>query len=470
MEMRIQTAFYACVGAFLLSAGGCGGAGGDGNKARGDDDKPARKNVLLIVLDTVRRDKLGCYGSELGATPRIDEFAERGAVFERAYSHAPWTLPATASLLTSQYPPQHGAGGSVPNFRRLPERARTAAECFRDAGYATAEVVNVDFLAGSFGMTQGFEHVDFKAYPSNVQVRPAAPTTDAAIEWLETRGERPFFLLVHYFDAHLVYAPPAEFRKKFADVRDREDDSWIFGTRRQIVGYRQGKVNFGERTIRRAERLYNGEIAYVDQEVGRLLDALGEMRLDGSTIVALTADHGEEFLDHGGFEHGHTLYDELVGVPLIIRDAAGGDGRRVKTRVGHVDVTPTLCELAGVTADPAFVGRSLVDLMNGVQTDERPIVLEGNFWGKSMRGWLSGAFKLIQRADLAIELYAINGDRRERNNLAESNAELVTRLTAEMELAFERMATGKGEEADLTHDELERLKSLGYAGGEDEGD
>ena len=146
------------------------------------------RNVVLIILDTVRVDKLGCYGSTLGVTPRIDELAASGVRFERAYSHAPWTLPACASILTSLYPPQHSAGGHLPNLRKLPDAVRTLAECFQDAGSATAAVVNVDFLTESFGMTQGFQEVDFKVYPTNVQVRPAKPTTDAALSWLKSRG------------------------------------------------------------------------------------------------------------------------------------------------------------------------------------------------------------------------------------------------------------------------------------------
>ncbi|MFQ5804978.1 MAG: sulfatase [Phycisphaerae bacterium] len=426
-----------------------------------------RRSVLLIILDTVRVDKLGCYGGQLGATPRIDELAATGVRFDQAYSHAPWTLPACASILTSLYPPQHGAGGHLPieKLRKLPDPVRTVAECFRDHGYATAAVINVDFLTGSFGMTQGFTDVDFEVYPSNVQVRPARPTTDAALAWLESHRDQPFFLMVHYFDPHLLYAPPPQYRQRFAAPEDRDDNSWVFGTRRQIAGYRQGLVHFDDATVRRAERLYDGEVAYTDHEVGRLLDEMEQLGLANSTIVALTADHGEEFLDHGGFEHGHTLYEELVHVPLIIRAGKGTVGRRVSSVVGHVDLAPTLCELAGVEPDPAFVGKSLVSLMNGVVDEDHPIVFQGNFWGRPLRGWLQGGYKLIRSANGSDKLFNLVADPREQADLHSIDPERTRRMAQELDLALMKMfAHVRGEDSavELSPEELRRLQVLGY--------
>ncbi len=427
----------------------------------------ARRSVLLIIVDTVRADKLGCYGSQLGATPRIDELAATGVRFERAYSHAPWTLPACASILTSLYPPQHGAGGHLPveSLRKLPESVRTVAECFRDAGYATGAVVNVDFLTASFGMTQGFTDVDFEIYPNNVHVRPAAPTTDAALAWLMSQREQPFFLLVHYFDPHLVYAPPPEYRRRFAAPQDRDDSRWVFGTRPQIAGYRQGLIRFDEATIRRAERLYDGEVAYTDYEVGRLLGGLEQLGLADSTVIALTSDHGEEFWDHGGFEHGHTLYEELMRVPLIIRVGKGGKERSVESVVGHVDLTPTLCELAGVDPDPAFFGKSLVSLMDGETAEDRAVVFQGNFWGRPLQGWLQNGHKLIASATRPDELFNVVADPRETEDLSRVDPERVQQMTRDLGLAYERMlAHMRGEESpvELSPEELRRLQALGY--------
>jgi len=426
-----------------------------------------RRNVLMVVIDTLRVDKLGCYGCDLDATPRIDQLAREGVRFKRAYSHAPWTLPAFASILTSLYPPQHGAGGYYPKLRKLPETVRTVSEVFRDAGYATFAVINVDWLSQTFGMTQGFDDVDFEGYGNNIQVRPAARTTDTALAWLGERGPRPFFLVVHYFDPHLVYAPPPEYRKRFAQPEDQNDTSWVFGKVRDMFAYRQGKVRFSIPTIRRAEHLYNGEVAYTDHEVGRLLDGLQRLDLAASTIVVLTADHGEEFLDHGGFEHGHTLYEELVHIPLIIRGVNGFGARTVPSVVGHVDVAPTLCELAGVEPDPAFVGRSLVGLMSGMADADHPIVLEGNFWGKALRGWLQDGYKLIMSENRPTGLFNIIEDPQEKQDLRGIDTERVRRMAGDMELAYKKMLIhirGSDVPVTLSPEELRRLRSLGYTG------
>ncbi len=437
--------------------------------ARGDDVELSHspRNVLLIIVDTLRADRLGCYGSDLGATPNIDKFAGTGVRFDRAYAHSSWTLPACATILTSLHPPQHGAGGNLGAFRKLPDSVRTIAEHLRDSGYATGAIVNVDFLTDSFGMTQGFTDVDSEFYRNNTEMRSAAKTTDAALAWLKTDRQQPFFLMVHYFDPHLVYAPPPEYRRRFAAPPDREQADWVFGTRRHLVGYRRGVYQFDDATIRRAEHLYNGEVAYTDHEVGRLLSALPRMGLADSTVVALTADHGEEFLDHGGFEHGHTLYNELVHIPLIIRGAKGTGGRSIASAVGHVDIAPTLCESAGIAPDPAFVGRSLVGLMNHNNDKGRPIVFEGNFWGDPLRGWLQRGYKLIIPDNGAAMLFNIVADPLEKKDLHAAEPDRVKQMLEDLRLTYKKMSTHKhGEDppVELSPEQLERLRSLGYTG------
>lgn len=425
---------------------------------------PNRASVLLIVIDTLRVDRLGCYGSDLRTTPRLDTFAAQAVRFEQAYAHAPWTLPSFASLLTSLSPPQHGAGGPMSALRGLRRGVRTVAECFRDAGYATASIVNVDYLGPAFGLTRGFEHVDFEAYPQNEQVRDAMRTTDAALKWLAEPSHRPFFLMVHYFDPHLVYAPPPEFRRRFALPQDQEEASWVFGTREQMFEYRKKRVAFDRVTIRRAEALYNGEVAYTDQQVGRLLDGLGELGLAKSTVVVITADHGEEFLDHGGFEHGHTLYNELVRVPLLLRYPGLERPIVVGSAVGHIDVAPTVCALAEVPPATGFAGRSLVPVIERRDDSELALVLAGNTWGAALRGWLAGGHKLIDRQPGA-ELYNIRQDPAETNDLSKAAPDLVRQLSAAMGAAFELFAAQVADEAPapvLTPDEIDRLRSLGY--------
>lgn len=458
-RIRLWSAWILGILATTLATASC--SHNSGNERDGRD----RRNVLLIVVDTLRADKLGCYGSELGATPHIDRLAAEAVTFRRCYAHAPWTLPSFASMLTSLYPPQHGAGGHLPQFRGLPDSVRTAAECFRDGGYATASVINVEFLTEPFGMTQGFDHVDHQAYPNNIEVRSATETTNAAVTWLRRPRQGPFFLMVHYFDPHLVYSPPAAYRRRFAGPRDRKSADWVFGTREQIIKYRRGSVQFDDATIQRAEKLYNGEVAYTDSEVGRLLDTLDELELAESTIVVFTADHGEEFLDHGGFEHGHTLYEELVHVPLIIRDGGSAPSRAIDTVVGHVDLVPTLCELTGVPGDPSFVGHSLGGLMAGENGDDHPIIFEGNFWGSPLRGWLQGGAKLVLARAEPPKLFDLVRDPAEKFNLYDSNPDRVRRVAEDFKLAYKQMMMRVQQNAtrvELSPLELERLRSLGY--------
>ncbi len=428
------------------------------------DTSARRPNVLLIVIDTLRADRLGCYGSELGATPRIDALAAEGHRFERAYAHAPWTLPSFASLFTSQAPPRHGAGGQLRQFLPLQASARTVAEVFRDAGFATSAIINVDFIAERFGMMQGFDHVDFVSHASNENERTAEGTTSAAAALLASKSDRPFFLLVHYFDPHLIYDPPPEYRARYGGPLDRDNRDWQFGQTADVIAYRHGKFAISEETIRRAELLYNGEVAYTDAQVGRLLDELMRLGLADSTIVVLTADHGEEFLDHGGFEHGHTLYNELLHVPLIIRYPRWVATGVSESMVGLIDVAPTLCDLAGLDADPAFAGHSLAGLMEGAPWAQHPIYLSGNFWGKPFHGWINEEHKLIASPN-EVMLFNLAADPRERQNLTNAKPGLARRMATDMQLAFKAMratAPGRAQPLQLSDAERKRLESLGY--------
>ncbi|MCA9002663.1 MAG: sulfatase, partial [Planctomycetes bacterium] len=276
-----------------------------------------KPNVLWIVVDTMRADRLG---GERGLTPYLDRLGSRGVVFESAYSHAPWTLPSMASMLTSLHPKEHGAGGRLGSFQALRKDVSTAPAVFARAGYQTRAIVNVEFLKEKYGVTRDFESLDLVAFNNNVEVRNAEATSAAALEFLEGAGtEKPFFLFLHYFDPHAVYDPPQPFRRRFAAQPDREggEGRTLFGTREHMMALRQGQLQLTPEWIGRAARLYDGEMAYTDAEIGRLLDRLGDMGLLENTIVVFTSDHGEEFLDHGNFEHGHTVFDELIHVPLV---------------------------------------------------------------------------------------------------------------------------------------------------------
>lgn len=447
--------------------------------------EPDRPNVVLIVVDTLRADRLGVHGNPRGLTPHLDRLASEGVHFANAQAHAPWTLPSVASLLTSLHPVQHGAGGSLdlrgleqggsatPRFRALSPDVETLPERFRANGYRTAAVVNVDFLGSGFGLARGFDTLDEEWYGTNDRVRPATQTTDAALRWIDRGGRGPFFLLVHYFDPHAVYDPPPEFRRRFAAPQDRESSSFVFGTREHMLLLRSGRLVLDPALIERAARLYDGEVAYVDAQIGRLLAELERRGHLADSIVVVTSDHGEEFLDHGGFEHGHTLYQELTHVPLILSAPGRLAPARIGARVGLIDVGPTLCELTGVAPPATAAGRSLVPWARGAsQAQSEPILAHGNFWGPALESLIAGPHKLILPADPSAdpELFDLDQDARETADLAPTRRDLVTHLAELFGRARERMAReARGIEVELDARRLDQLRTLGYAGEDSEG-
>ena len=442
----------ALLGALLLTA--CGG----------EDQRPS---VVMVVGDTLRADKLSCMGGPEGLTPYLDRIAAQGVRFDQARSHAPWTLPSTASMLTSLHPEEHGAGGRLGRFTKLDAEVQTVVKTFRDQGYRTHAIVNVLFLDPErFGVTRDFETVDQQVFETNVDVRAADATTRAALDWIEANGDDgPFFLLVHYFDPHCVYAPPRAFRERWAEPGDREGE-WTFGTRPQMVAIREGELSPAAATIRRAEALYNGEVSYLDAQIGRLDDGLAARGERDDLVLVVTADHGEEFLEHGGFEHGHTLYDELVRVPMVIRAPGQLAPAVVETPVRHIDLAPTLCELCDLPLPEQFLGRSLVSLAGGEAGAPRPTLAHGNMWARPQTSWTSGGWKLIVRDGVAPELYEVAADPAEQRDLAGSRPEELARLQAELDAVERGMgALKRGEEASLDPRTREILNGLGYGGG-----
>lgn len=428
--------------------------------------EPRRPNVLFVVVDTLRADRVGKLGQEEGMTPYLQRFAAGATRFEACHSHAPWTLPSCAALLSGRHPAEHGAGGSLAEgMRRLADGVQTLPGVFGAAGYATHAIVNVAFLGEEFGVTREFGSLDAVHFNSNTEVRRAEPTTDAALRWLGERAhEEPFFLFVHYFDPHAVYDPPQPFRRNFAEPEDRDDDSWVFGTRQHMMALRAGQLRLDERTLTRAEALYDGEVAYTDAAVGRLLDGLAAAGLAEETVVVITGDHGEEFGDHGGFEHGHTLFDELTHVPLLVR-APGYEPGVVPTDVRHVDLAPTLCELADLAPASGFVGRSLVPGLAGAALEARPVLAQGNMWGPALTSWREGGWKLVREPGRD-RLFHVAQDPGELRDRAGDSAADLQRLVGGLERALAGFrALASGAEVAVDGELLEWMQQMGYAGG-----
>lgn len=466
--------------AFLIAASSACSEGGapPSSPVRATRERPS---VLLIAVDTLRADRLGCQGNRRGLTPKIDALAAEGVRFEQAFSHAPWTLPSFASIFTSLLPQEHGAGGSVmpgQGFRALAERFETWPERLRDSGWTTHAIVNVDFLGPSFGATQGFATVDASFSENNRDMRDARATTDAALAWLRSHGEQPFVLFVHYFDPHAEYAPPQPWRARFAAPEDRESTAFEFGRRDQVVGHRAGVRRLPEAAIRRAEQLYDGEVAYTDSEIGRLLEALDASGRAETTLVLVTADHGEEFFDHGDYEHGHTLYDELLHVPWILRQKGRLAPRTITAPVGLADLGPTVCGLLGIAPRARLAGHDRSAAVLGArEASAAPLLAYGSFWGAPLESLRDAEYTLIKRPEPGgkerLELYHWSVDPREQDDLAARDATRRDRMRQDLALLGEvlsKKGAGAGTEVVLPPEEHDRLRALGYIGGDADDD
>ncbi|MEL6713369.1 MAG: sulfatase, partial [Planctomycetota bacterium] len=326
------------------------------------DDDRRRPDVVLVIADTLRADRLRAQGGPDGLTPYMDRLAEGGVRFAQARSHAPWTLPSTASLLTSLHPLEHGAGGNVETFTRLRDGVPTLAQSFRDAGYDTHAVVNVTFLdPETFGVTRDFDSVDNVSFQSNVEVRDARATTAAALAWLDANGEAgPWCLWLHMFDVHdYSLVPPAAF------ARERGIEYPGPGTR----------LSPSDR-VQWRERMYDPELAFMDAQLGRVVAWLRESGQLERTVVVVTADHGQGLSDglrrHGWMKH-RLLYDWSVRVPLIVRVPGIGGGAVVDSQVRTIDIAPTVVDALRVGVRQPMEGDSLLRLMRG-EADDAPRV------------------------------------------------------------------------------------------------
>ena len=439
--------------------------------------RPARQpNVLLIVVDTLRADCMGCLGSTKGLTPRMDALAATGVCYTHAYSHSSWTLPSVASLLTSTYPTTHGAQTRRGKLWKIHGSVTTLAECLSGSAYRAGAVVNVEWLSAAFGMDRGYEHLDAVSDLDNVLYRRATRTTDAALSWLDRIEPDRFHLMVHYFDPHMVYNPPAPYRKRFALPQDKETKGWIWGSGTQARVIHSGNAEeetsryalagFDPNFVPRLRALYEAEVAYTDHEIGRLLDGLRSRGLDASTLVVLTSDHGEEFMDHGSVTHGHTLYDELIHVPLILSlPGRLPSGRRVESVVRHVDVAPTICELARVERSSTFVGSSLLSTISGQDDDDRVLFAEKHGYGPHRFCLRSGGHKLvIRQASKRFEMYDVVNDPAESTDLSSRKPPEMLPMAREFRRILDE--SRRPDEADApatpSSDQQERLRSLGY--------
>jgi len=305
-------------------------------------------SILLVSIDTLRPDRLGCYGSPRRVSPEVDRFATTATIFETCVSASSWTLPAHASMFTGVTPSLHRV---TTDERRLGASRVALAEILRREGHATAAFVTHYYLTGDYGLDRGFESFTYR------QDRPAADVCARAAAWLGATADRPFFLFLHLFDPHWNYNPPPGYVAAVAGADAPPYEGPVDGSLEVMQPWIEPRNEVPDADLARALDLYDAEIAAVDAALGRLFAALDSLGLSERTLVLITSDHGEEFRDHGSFGHGHSLYEEAVRVPLIVRapgaPGAGGDARGAirGDPAATIDIAPTILAWAGIAGD-----------------------------------------------------------------------------------------------------------------------
>jgi arylsulfatase A-like enzyme/predicted Zn-dependent protease len=393
---------------------------------------PVSGPIVLISIDTLRADHLPAYGYRKVKTPAIDALAADGVVFERAYSHAPQTLPAHVALLSGQLPFQNGVRDNVgfavkPGERMLPQM-------LRERGFTTGGVVSAYVLRKETGIGQGFDFFDAEMPPASPELsigqvqRDGGESEKIAEHWLDSIGTTRAFLFLHLYEPHKPYAPPERFS---------------------------------------AYAPYDGEIAYADEIVGRLVRYLKTHQLYDRSTIVLLSDHGEGLGDHGEQEHGLFVYEEAIHVPLIIKqEANAGAGRRVRDLVQHIDLVPTLLDLVKAPGPGNLSGRSLKPLLDGTRPLAPAPIYSEALYARYHFGWseltaiTDERYRYIKAP--REELYDLEHDPTERDNIAAARTPARDALRG----ALDRVAAGATIQApaDISAEARERLQSLGYVG------
>ena len=396
------------------------------------------RNVVLISIDTCRADHLSCYGYNRPTTPNIDAVARDGVLFRQALSPVPFTTPAHSSMVTGTYPPTHGV--RLNNGEVLADYNVTLAEILQKAGYQTAAFVGGFPLDSKFGLNQGFDTYDCRftriiATSSDKAERTAEEVSRPALAWLEEHAGKPFFLFLHYYDAHLTYEPPPPYASAYA------------------------------------EDPYTGEIAYVDSWIGQVVDRLRALGVYGNTLLIITADHGESLGEHGERSHGFFVYQSTLHVPLVIRAPQGQMGSRFEGRVSLVDLMPTVLDLVGLKSPSQVQGVSLRHVLEGgpVPDDPRLLYCESleatQFQCSSLMGVVEGSWKYIRAPKQ--ELYDLTRDSGETSNIIEKQPQIAQRLRGRLEAMLQEMESAAPQHglSTVDPDAAKRLQSLGYVGG-----
>ncbi len=458
----------AVLGAALAGiAGGCGRL------------QPA--NVIVVLVDTMRPDRLGVYGNPRGLTPAIDQLAAGGTVFQRAYAQSSWTDPSVASLFTSRYQSQHGV---ISFGSTLGENEETLAEIFKRRGYSTGGFVANVLLPANRGFAQGFDAWQLVTRPD-----PAAPpekpgrikgrgddVNRATFQWLDRTDHPagPIFLYVHYMEPHAPYDPPEEriaAQRRDGAPPDRDAVNRFFAL---------PAMPMPDGLLPDAEVLYDAEVASVDAAIGELMAGLRSRGLLDNAVVVLLSDHGEELKEHGHVGHDQTLYEEVIHVALIIAATAHPQAIRIAQPVSVIDVAPTLIELTGAPRPAAYEGRSLANWVGSkpwwtvvwggseAAPPSRPVYSELIKTERTLRltpherATVEDSTKLITGVDGTRSYYDLSADPGEKNPDAVAHAQRAALDRAIDVLQAVAARDVRRDEVAVDPDTRERMRALGY--------
>ncbi len=377
-------------------------------------------NVVLITLDTLRADHLPSYGYAGVKTPNLDRIAAESIQFERAFAHAPLTLPSHTSILTGRLPISHGVRDNA--GYHLEDSETTIAEILKSRGYSTSAFVSSFVLDSVFNINQGFDFyydnfdtAEFQGLDPRAIERRADETLAEVQLWIDKNSAKKFFAWVHFYDPHDPYDPPEPYRSEYTSIP------------------------------------YDGEVAYTDWAVGQLVSKIESAGLMSKTIFVITADHGEGLGEHGESRHGLFIYNSTVHVPLLIR-LPGGKNRRVEQLVRHIDLTPTILDLLGVSVPKNIQGASVIPLLKGQEKSERFAYSE-SLYSSLHYGWAplesvtSKKYKYIQAP--RAELFDLESDFSESTNLAVKNGPLARAMKSELQEIIDKYTNKDITDSDL---------------------
>ncbi len=442
----------------------------------GDAGVPAPRRVILLVIDTLRKDHVGAYGYERNTTPNFDRLSQKGILFKNPFATCSWTQPSMASMFTSTYPSVHHVlrppDSTIVSSAVLSPEFVTLTEFLKDQGMKTQAVSSQPWCNDLSGFDQGFD--DFAVVSKIIEPREAEMVMNKSLEWLQKQSpDTRFFLYIHIMGPHFPYIPPGRYKGMFTSSKVEKVKRMLEGldyADQMLVLNKMNKHLFKNDPGLLAEvvGLYDEEVAYSDAQLARLLEALDSRGLMQGTMLIVCSDHGEEFLEHDKFLHGHSLYRELIEVPFLIYYPPLGEGVEVEGLVSIIDIYPTIVELFDKDAPYPCQGRSLVPHVS--DNGGREFVLSELFTRERIKNLTTNTHSLIYQPASGEEeertrLYDLINDPREKKDVSEKLPETVAQMLSilrSMDRENQNIKIEPVRSRNLTPRQARQLRALGY--------